>query len=234
MSVIRIAIVEDEELYLDKLKMFIEQFRKEKGVSIITSEFRDGEDITENYQPEYDIILMDIQMSYMDGMTAAKKIREWDSAVIIIFITNMAGFAIQGYEVEALDYILKPLSYDMFSKKMERALRFVSQSDTGEYLLIAMKEYTVKLELSRILYIEARGHQMEYHTADQIYAVRGRMEELEKNLAEKGFFRSNRGYLVNLYHITSITNDCCVVGGELLPISRNRRNILLEKLSEIL
>ena len=113
---IRIAIVEDDELYIDQLRQYLKDFQEEIDEIFEVKIYRDGDGITSDYKAQYDLILMDIQMRFVDGMTAAEEIRKMDSEVIIIFITNMAQYAIRGYEVGALDYILKPVTYFAFSQ----------------------------------------------------------------------------------------------------------------------
>lgn len=233
MSVIRVAVVEDEDEQIEILSNFIERFQDGNGTVIKLRIFQDGEDIIEDYIPEYDIILMDIQMRFMDGMTAARHIRERDQNVVIMFITNMAGYAIQGYDVSALDYILKPLSYDMFAKKLERAIKVIKPVN-DHYVMLNVKDSVIKLDISKITYIEAQSHQMLYHTAEDVYSVRGRLDDLESEYIPFGFFRSNRGYLVNLNCITSIKDECCIIGGNMLPISRNKKSELMQRLAEIL
>ena len=119
---ITIAIVEDEEAYAKQLTEYIEKYQRESGKSIRVIRFSDGDEIVEKYTGEYDIILMDIQMKFMDGMSAAEAIRKQDTKVVIMFITNMTNYAIRGYEVDAMDYVLKPVSYFAFSKKLDRAM----------------------------------------------------------------------------------------------------------------
>ena len=119
MQTVRCAIVEDDPWYVQSMKEYLERFQRETGLCLLTQFFEDGEDIVERYAPQYDIILMDIQMRFMDGLTAAQHIRELDDRVIIMFITNMADFAIQAFEVEAFDYILKPLSFSSPAKFSE-------------------------------------------------------------------------------------------------------------------
>lgn len=233
MPVIRIAIVEDEEEYIGRLTEYVRRFGVETDRAVATRVFRDGEDIAGEYRPEYDIILMDIQMRFMDGMTAARLIRERDSDVIIIFITSMAGYAIEGYEVRAFDYILKPVTYDMFSRKLERAADHIRPVD-ARYIVLNDRDGSVKLDAAQIRYVESAGHQMIYHTGSEVYSVRGRLDDLEQELVPAGFFRINRGYLVNLYHITAIRDKCCVVSRDNLPISRSRRAELMDALAKIL
>ena len=104
---IRIAIVEDEEAYVQQLISYLHEYQKTANEEIAVTVYRDGDEITSKYKSQYDIILMDIQMKFVDGMTAAEEIRSIDSSVVIIFITNMTQYAIQGYKVGAMDYILR-------------------------------------------------------------------------------------------------------------------------------
>ena len=116
---IHIAIVEDESIYADSLQEYIQKYAQEQGRQIKVTLHTDGEDIVDNYTGEYDIILMDIQMRFMDGMTAAEKIRKLDEEVVIMFITNMTQYAVRGYQVDAMDYVLKPVEYFAFSQNLD-------------------------------------------------------------------------------------------------------------------
>ena len=100
---IHLAIVEDEQLYIDQLTEYIHRYEAEKKLKFKISVFSDGAEIVEDYKGVYDIIFLDIQMKFMNGMDAAEKIRELDPNVVIIFITNMTQYAVRGYEVDALD-----------------------------------------------------------------------------------------------------------------------------------
>ena len=128
---IRIALVEDDPAYAEQLLSYLKEYEKESKERISVQTFSDGEDIVTEYRADYDIILMDVEMKFMDGMSAAEKIRKMDTEVVIIFITNMPQYAIQGYKVNALDYILKPISYFSFSESMVRALAKVKTSGEG-------------------------------------------------------------------------------------------------------
>ena len=131
MKMLRIATVEDDTNDLEALRTHLSRYEKENGLKFQVTEFRDGEDIVTDYSADYDLILMDIEMAFLNGMKAAEKIRELDKDVIIIFITNMPQYAIQGYKVNALDYMLKPISYFSFSESMGRALHRVNVQETG-------------------------------------------------------------------------------------------------------
>ena len=230
MSEIRIAVVEDEENQVREICGYLKRFGREKELPVKTSVYRDGEDILDPYRPEHDIILMDIQMRFTDGMTAARRIRELDQEVMIIFLTGMAGYAVQSYEVDAQDYMVKPVPYETFARKLERAVGRLKRAE-GSFLVLALKDGAARVAVSSIYYIESMSHQMIYYTKDGEYSVRGRMDDLEAKLLPHGFFRSNRGYLVNLAFVTAVRDDCCIIQGKSLPISRHRRAEFMKELT---
>ncbi|MDD3403078.1 MAG: LytTR family DNA-binding domain-containing protein [Hespellia sp.] len=226
---IRIAIVEDEQLYTERLEEFILRYQQESGYEFTIQKFSDGDQILLNYKGDYDIILMDIQMRFMDGMSAAEKIRQMDEEVIIMFITNMTQYALRGYEVQALDYMLKPVEYFPFTQKLGRAIeRMYRRRD--HYIAIPLEEGVQKLKISSIYYIECQGHRLIYQTKTGEFVSRGTMKALEELIDKYGFFRSNKGYLVNMKHVDGIKDNCCVIRGEKLLISRARRKAFMEAL----
>src|SRR5699024_8015044 len=133
---IRIAIVEDEESYISILKEYVERYKEESGEQIEVTIYHDGDEIAAFYRAQFDIILMDIEMKFINGMTAAEEIRKVDTAVSIIFITNAPQYAIRGYEVGALDYILKPVSYFIFSQKFGRAVAKIKKRSSRKRITI--------------------------------------------------------------------------------------------------
>ena len=145
---LRIAIVEDSDEDLALLKKSLRRYETERDARFELTEFRDGEDLVTDYSADYDLILMDIQMTFMDGMKAAKRVREMDQDVVIVFITNAPQYAIEGYQVRAVDYILKPLSWFSFRESLARALRYVKPQDR-RYITIALKGGRMKLETDR-------------------------------------------------------------------------------------
>ena len=119
---LRIAIVEDEENYISVLKGYLQRYKEESGEQIEVTVYHDGDEIAAFYRAQFDIILMDIEMKFIDGITAAEEIRKIDSSVFIIFITNAPQYAIRGYEDVSLDYILKPVAYFKFVQKLGSAV----------------------------------------------------------------------------------------------------------------
>ena len=194
---VKIAVVEDEDACADQLTAYIEQFGREKRLQVPVARFRDGDEIAEHYRGGFDIILMDIQMEFMDGMTAAMKIRESDRDVVIMFITNAPQYAIEGYQVQAVDYILKPISWFAFSESLSRALAG-KRSRQREYITIALRNGRTKLDVDRICYVEVLDHRLIYNTLDGTYTTKGTISDAEAQLNPARFFRCNRCYLVNL------------------------------------
>ncbi|MCD8131080.1 MAG: GHKL domain-containing protein [Lachnospiraceae bacterium] len=141
---IHIAIVEDEQAYVTQFTEYLRRYEQESGNRLNISVFRDGEHILNNYRAVYDIIPMDIQMRLMDGMTAAEKIREQDQDLVIIFITNMAQYAIRGYAVDALDYVLKPVNYFAFFQRLDRAIGRMKKKEQY-FLVISTREGSRKV-----------------------------------------------------------------------------------------
>lgn len=167
---IRIAIVEDEEICAAMLSDYLVRYGEETGRQFDIATYADGEDIVANYHAELDIILMDIELQSMDGMTAARRIRQVDDKVIIIFITNMAQYAIQGYEVDALDYIVKPISYFSFARHLDRAVvRLDKRASEAKSVVITARNGSARVPLDELLWVESHGHQLTYHTASGEY-----------------------------------------------------------------
>lgn len=160
---IRIAIVEDDDAYRRQLVDFLKRYESESGESFRLSLFSDGMEIVQDYRSEYDIILMDIEMRYMDGMTAAERIRKLDMEVVIIFITNMSQYVMKGYTVDAMDFVLKPITYYAFSQRIDRALQRMRRR-SKHYIALSCQGGMMKLDVSEITYVEVLDHDLVYHT----------------------------------------------------------------------
>lgn len=226
---IHIAVVEDEADYVRQLSEYMERFQKEFSREIRLSFFTDGDEIVEKYTSEYDIILMDIQMQFMDGMTAAEKIRELDKDVIIIFITNMTSYAVKGYEVDALDYMLKPVEYFSFSQKLSRAIERIKKKEEHN-ILIPVENGIQKINVHELYYIESFGHQLIFVMKQMHYESRGVMKQMEEELRPYHFFRSAKSYLVNMKYVEGIQDGFCLIHNEKLPVSRKIKKEFMDAL----
>lgn len=228
---IRIAIVDDDKNTEEMIGKYIERYADSCGKKIETMSFSDGDEFVETYNLEYDIILMDVQMKFMDGITASKLIRERDPDVVIVFITNMAQYAVRGYEVNALDYVIKPIEYFSFSEKLSRAIGQTKKKEKN-YIIISVNRGLKKLDVSQICYIESYGHKLIFHMTSKEYTTHSiTMKELEEKLEKYHFYRCNKGYLVNLEYVEGIKDNYAVIGGEKILISRLKKNAFLEALT---
>lgn len=230
---IRIAIVEDDAGYRQTLLRYMERYKEESKQLCQVTTFEDGEDIVEDYEGRFDIILMDIEMRFMDGMTAAEHIRQRDSQVVIIFITNMPQYAMKGYAVEAMDYVLKPINYFAFSQRLDRAIARL-ENRRHRYISLANKKGMTRMAIDDIFYIEVVDHDLLYHTKHGVITVRGTIKDAEQTLAGEDFFRCNRCYLISLAHVDGLYDQEVVVHGERVQVSRGRRKELMEVLNRYL
>ena len=228
---IRIAVAEDDPQCFAQMEQYIGQYGRESGRAFHITRFENGEDLVEQYRPEFDLLLLDVEMPFMDGMTAAGYVRRMDPEVVIVFVTNLAQYAIQGYSVNALDYILKPISYFSFSQRLGRALGYVRRRE-ADYITVPVKGGVVKLEVDGIYYAERLGRHLMVHTRTGAHSSTATLQQLEEGLAGRGFARCNKGYLVNLEHVDGIQDGCAVVHGDRLLISRGRRGAFLEALAD--
>ena len=228
---ISLAIVEDEDTYAQQLMDFINRYQAESGTFFKITRFKDGDEITNGYRGQFDIILMDIEMKLMDGMTAAEEIRKLDQEVVIMFITNMTNYAIRGYQVDALDYVLKPVSYFAFSQKLGRAIGKIKKSG-AKIISIEMSSGVKKLDIDNIFYIESEGHNLNFYTTAGQFTIRAKLSDFEEQLSQYNFFRSNKGYLVNLKYVDGVENGNCLIAGKQLLISRARKNDFMSALTD--
>lgn len=228
---IRLALVEDDSVYRSRLREYIEKYSAASGEKFAVTEFSDGDEIALGYKAVYDIILMDIEMKFMDGMMAAEEIRKVDTEVIIIFITNSPQYAIKGYAVDALDYVLKPVSYYAFSQRLSRAIERVARR-ARHYLQINAHGTAHKLDTSSIYWVESNAHDLVYHTVEGELTAPGSMTELEQKLAQDSYFRVNKGCLVNLEHVDQMDGEDAVVHGDRVPLARARRKAFLDALND--
>lgn len=230
---IRVGVVEDDPQSIDRLLSHLDRFQREYGERFHVGAFEDGADILAEYRPDWDVLLLDIQMAHVDGMTTARLIREVDSEVIVVFVTSSPHYAVSGYEVGALSYLLKPVGYASFEQEMQRVLVRLRQRDRRDLLFSAVDGRHHRVALDDIVYIESIRHRIQIHTLDADFGVVSTLKAMEAELAPAGFIRCHSGLLVNLRHVTAVEgSDCRMRGGAKLPISRPRKREFLEALTE--
>lgn len=224
---LNVAVVDDEAEERARMRECLDFVAEQQKVEIFVDEYSSADGFLVKYQPKYDIVFMDIEFSAgLDGMAAARALRKMDQTVVLIFVTNMAQLAIHGYEVEALDFIVKPLDKYTFLLKMTRALGRVVQRNR-ECIIVRAEGETVSLRTHLIRYLEVDGHYVIYHSREGTFSEYISLSAAEKKLDDPAFYRCDRGCLVNMRFITQIGRDTCTVDGEKLAIARKQRSQFL-------
>ena len=221
----RIAIVDDDRADAERLTAYLARYGEEKQQRLDCACFPSADEFLASYRMQYDIIFMDIRMRGTNGMEAAQKLREKDQAVILIFLTSLAQYAVQGYEVDALAYILKPVTYPALKMKMEKAI--VRCKKDAPDIVINTGGASVCVNADELKYVEIFDHNIQYRTASGVLKAYGTLKDVEAALPETGFFRLNKQTIVNLRYVTRIEGGNATVDGREFVISRQRKKEFL-------
>lgn len=227
----RIIIVEDDAASAALLRSFFDRYASESGYNFDVKVFSDGRTFLERYDFAADIILMDIDLPGENGMEIMRKLRKQDENVVVIFVTNLAQYAVEGYSVDALDFVVKPVTYYNFTMKMKRAIvRSDARKDMNLEIILkgGGKKY---IDVSGIRYVEVMNHTLCFHTAAGNYTSTGSMTRLCEQLAGFPFALCNRCYLVNLRYVEGTSQYEVVVDGQTLQISHLKRREFMRKLN---
>lgn len=230
---LKVAICDDEKNQLDLLKNTLSIHLDLKGVSYKIYEFESGESLLQSIINEhYDIIFSDIEMKNLNGIETAKNIRVNNKKSVIIFVTSYPDFVFQGYDVKALNYILKPYK----SEKIEQVLN--SALDELEYIkdkfyVVESKSKTEKINLTNTFYFTSDKRKINAIMSSGIVDFYDKLDELEKNLPSF-FVRIHQRYLVNLNYVSSVESNKLVINNEILPISRRRYNSFMVEFAKIM
>ncbi len=228
-----IALVEDDGCAASTIIEYSKKYSTQYGAELNVTRFADAESFLENYRHStYSIVLMDIDLPKINGLEAARQLRYVDKSVVLIFVTKMAQYAQKGYEVNAQDFIVKPVNYADFCLKIKKAIN-IARSRENNLVLIPSGSGFFRLSTDKIIYVEVMGHQLKYQLVDGALEVRGTLASVEKNLAGKGFLRCSNCYLVNSRFINSVSGYDFDVGGYILKISHPRHRRFVEELMKL-
>ncbi|SCI85502.1 Sensory transduction protein lytR [uncultured Clostridium sp.] len=218
---IKIAICEDKKEQQELLKTYINQIFEALYIKYKLEIFNSGEELLENYQNDTDVLLLDIQMGQINGMDTARKIRSIDDKVEIIFITSLIEYALEGYEVRAYRYLIKPVKYENLKENIINCIKEVDIKN--KYIIVKEQGNKIKLDINEITYVEVQKETITIHTLNEVYKTNGTMINIEKDIDCDRFFRCHKSFLVNLEHIKSIKQYTAILeNSEEVPISRYR------------
>ena len=230
---LKILILEDEQKHLDILTAYLARYREEHpDFQYVLNVYDRGLSLLSEYNCGADLIFLDIRVPDMLGIDVAREIRKSDENVMIVFITSLAQYAIDGYSVDAFDYILKPIKYASFSAKLNRIRRILSYRDCKTILELRSKESTYRVPADTVTYIESSGHDIYVHVNGQTIKQWGTLGKFEEQLREAHFVRCDTSFLVNLKFVQGVQKDTALVNGKVIPISRARRRDFLTALAQ--
>ena len=217
----KIAICDDSDADRQYVLNMVDRWAASAGHVIHTDTFTSAENFLFHYADEsdYDILLLDIEMGAMDGVTMAKRVRQDNEAIQIVFITGFADYISEGYEVSALHYLMKPVMRDKLFAVLNRAVAAVKKTDKA--LLLPVGGEMIRLPVGRVQYVEAFSHTVAIVTDTETIQVKMPISEME-NLLGNGFVRCHRSYLVGLKHISRLSRTEVILdNGNTLPLSRS-------------
>lgn len=229
---LRISVVDDDVGFQNIIKSFIDQyFNGEKSAFNIKC-FCNGVDFLTEYKCDSDLIIMDIQMPMMNGVEVAKKLRALDENVMLIFITETAKFAINGYSVAAFNYILKPLVYETFHYNLDRVIRLIEvrKSRNKDVLVNNDEGKVVKVSIDDIIYIAKEKDVAIYYTKEGVFRKRIPLFKIAEALQNDPFAVANSGCMVNLNFVRNVSREeIQLTNGEVIILSRGKKKDFYEK-----
>ena len=221
----KLAIIEDEQAHTELLNRYVEMWSQDRGIPVTIAPFPSAESFLFTWEEErdFDVLFVDIQMKEMNGMEMARRVREQDSDIAIIFTTGITDYMGAGYEVEAMHYLIKPVSQEKLFQCLDRVLK---RDIHEQFLLVKANEETMKLSLRSIMYVEAMGHGCRIEFCPQagrtfqVETAEG-ISDLAKKLKEPDFIRCHRSYLCRIDKIHHISRAWIEMdNGSKVPVSR--------------
>ena len=223
----RIAVCDDEKRFTGEFRRITESIYNRLDYDVY--EFWTATDLIESFKLKaFDIVFLDIEMPGTDGLELSKQLRKLSSEVIIVFLTSHVEYAIKGYEVNALRYLLKPITAEALKEIIDHVS---SKIYDGKALWVRSEDREVKVKLDDIIYIEALNQYVLIRTSGEEIRVRGMISDYEEKLVNEDFFRIHRSYIVPLGKIVKTGNAEVVLEGDvIIPLSRGKKKELNVKM----
>jgi len=230
----RTLIVEDEAAEANRLTDLLARYGRAHQTEFKVTWHSSAMDMLSD-KGRYDLCLLDIQMPGINGMEAAALLRTYDEEIPIIFVTNLAKFAVKGYEVGATGFIVKPVTYGNLQLSLDRALRAV-EKNAGRTLTIPTDDGVRVVPLRQVVWIEVMKHRLTYHLqGEKPLSARGSLVQIEEELADAPMVRISKSCLVNMDQISVMrSQEMQMADGEVLRISRTHRRAVTEKVTDYL
>lgn len=230
---IKIAIVEDEKIEWEKIQSFFKKIESETSYRYTLTFFENGNQFLFDFSYGlYDLVLMDIELSSDDnGIQVSEKLRKIDPDVFLVFMTNLAQYAIDGYKVDAIDYAMKPISYFDFKLRMTAVSKRIVDLHQ-EKIFIQADGKKIVVRIKDIYYIETISHSLVFHTSKGDFRTwSDTLKSIQKELEGLNFSMCNSCFLVNLEYVENIEGYTVTVKGKELGISHPRKKQFLKELS---
>lgn len=215
----KIAICDDSDADRQYVSGLVDKWAENTGHTVQTTLFASAEHFLFHYaeKNDFDILLLDIEMGVMDGVTMAKKLRLNNDSVQIVFITGYSDYIAEGYEVAALHYLMKPVKQEKLFSVLDRASKILSKNE--KILNLKISNEMVRVPVYQIRYADVLGNYVTIHASDQL-TVKMTLNELEKELDER-FYRVGRSVIVNLTLISRVTkSEIRLNDGTYIPLPR--------------
>lgn len=227
--IINVAVVEDSAEDLNNCLSLLKRYSEEKGIEFDVQTFETGDAFLMRFKSQYDFVILDINLFSMNGIDVAKKIREKDEEVVIMFATNLAKYATRGYEVDAIDFVLKPLTYSSFYLRLERVMKRIQKKE-NIFLVVPSDGGFNKININDVLYVEVISHDIIFHLVDKKDIITiGTLKKYEEQLNNRWFIRCNSCYLVNAHHIKRVEKlDIILSDDRTISISHPKRKSFME------
>ena len=227
---ITIALVDDDDADARVTASMIDRYFDGDASRYAVTRFADGDSLLRDYKASFDLMFLDVEMPGTSGVTVARRLRVVDDQTVLVFTTKMAQYAVEGYDVDAIGYLLKPLNYYAFAIKMRKAEDIVARRRSVTVPLTVGSE-TVFVPSADIRYVEVLDHALLYHTGEGIRKVWASLKDAAETLEPVGFVPVSRYCLVNLEWVRAVHGDDVDVDGERVRVSRSRRKSLMQALA---
>lgn len=221
----KVAVCEDSIVQSDLLTSQIKNWANEKDIDISIDSFATAESFLFQWSEhkEYDIIFLDIKLNQMSGIELSNIIREKDKTIDIVFVTGFFKYALHGYRVGALQYLMKPVNISDLHFCLEKTKERINSKDEDSALIIESGKKIIRLDYNEIYYCIMFSPYMDIHTDTEKITLREKISEMEKKLPDDYFVRCHRSYIVNVKHVKSISKSHVFLeNGEKIPISRGK------------